>query len=190
MLGETAERWDAILLNPIAEERVVRLLQSLAPIRDLRYIGIGDSHRTAFVQTEQQSDRVPLLSMGEGLGHVFQLAVALQYVATVHASDHRRKSLANMFPLLLIDEFEAGIHHTLQADVWRFVLKAAQELGVQVFATTHSWDCVKGFAAAIQQMPECDAMALRLEKSGDRSRAVSFTADELKIAAQAAIEVR
>jgi hypothetical protein len=192
MLGETADRWDVILLHPAAEERVVRLLRSLAPICDLRYISLGESGRTAFVQIEQQPDRVPLISLGEGLGHVFRLAVALQFAAAVHTSDHRRESLANMFPLLLIDEFETGIHHTLQADVWRFVLNAALELGVQVFATTHSWDCVKGFARVVQEVPECDALAIRLERveGKERTGAITFDRSELRIVARESIEVR
>jgi predicted ATP-dependent endonuclease of OLD family len=95
-----------------------------------------------------------------------------------------------MFPGLLIDEFEVGVHHTLHADLWRFVLKAARELGVQVFATTHSWDCVRGFAAAVQDVPQCDALAIRLERSRDRSAAVSFTPEEMKIVVREEIEVR
>ena len=92
--------------------------------------------------------------------------------------------------MLLIDEIETGIHYTLHAELWRFVLNAAHKLGVQVFATTHSWDCLKGFAEAVQDMPQCDAFAIRLERSEDRSRAVSFTKDELKIVAREEIEVR
>ena len=45
---------------------------------------------------------------------------------------------------LLIDEAENGIHLTLLKDFPSMVLRGAQENNVQVFATTHSWDCIKG----------------------------------------------
>ena len=132
------------------------------------------------------------MSLGEGLGRMFQLAVALQYSATIHKEDHRREAFRNIFPLLLIDEFEVGIHHTLQADVWRFVLKTAHELGVQVFATTHSWDCLKGFAEAVRDVPECDALAVRLEnvEGEEQTGAIIIDRDSLPVVIRNSIEVR
>ncbi len=121
---------------------------------------------------------------------MFEIAVAMEWVAIVKPRNTGPNDSPNVFPMLLIDEIETGIHHTLHADLWRVVLNAAHELGVQVFATTHSWDCVKGFAAAVQDVPQCDALAIRLERSGEKSAAVSFTPEELKIVVREEIEVR
>ena len=44
--------------------------------------------------------------------------------------------------VLLIDEIDTGLHYTVMADMWKLIAQTAAELDVQVFATTHSSDCV------------------------------------------------
>ena len=68
--------------------------------------------------------------------------------------------------LLLIDEFENGMHHTVQLDVWRAVLEAARKLDIQVFATSHRWDSVEAFQKAAAETPE-DGVLVRLSRKGE-----------------------
>ena len=93
---------------------------------------------------------------------------------------------------LLIDEVENGIHHSLQRDYWTMVLRAAREFNVQVLATTHSWDCVAGFARAASDDEESEGLAVRLEADDEDGsvRAVEYTERMLKVAAEQGIEVR
>jgi AAA15 family ATPase/GTPase len=49
--------------------------------------------------------------------------------------------------LLLIDEIDIGLHHTVLKKMWTFISDVAKEFNVQVFATTHSLDCVYSLAA-------------------------------------------
>ena len=93
---------------------------------------------------------------------------------------------------LLINEAENGIHHTLQQDYWRLMFRAAREHNVQIFATTHSWDCVAGFARAACNDKESEGVALRLEPDDDDGgvRAIEYTERMLKVAADQGIEVR
>jgi AAA15 family ATPase/GTPase len=53
--------------------------------------------------------------------------------------------------LLLIDEFENGMHHTVQTDVWRAVFRLARSLNTQVVATSHSWDSIEAFQKAASE---------------------------------------
>jgi AAA15 family ATPase/GTPase len=48
--------------------------------------------------------------------------------------------------VILIDEIENGIHHTVQRDFWRFLFTLAEKSDVQIFATTHSLEMLKAFA--------------------------------------------
>ena len=91
--------------------------------------------------------------------------------------------------LLLIDEIENGLHYTIQAEVWRFIFRVAASLNVQVFATTHSSDCVAAFQAAASESAE-DGVLIRLSRRDDRVRAVELDEDELEIAVDNKIEVR
>lgn len=92
---------------------------------------------------------------------------------------------------LLVDEIDTGLHYQTQTDMWRLVLEVAQQLNVQVFATTHSWDCVSAFQEALAQSEDSSVGKLfRLSLRDENIRAVEYTADELTIAVRQSIEVR
>ncbi len=90
----------------------------------------------------------------------------------------------------MIDEAENGIHHSVQHDFWKMVLKTAHENNVQVLATTHSWDCAAGFAYAATDVGEVEGVLIRLEGEGGQVRAIEYSEDDLRIAAEQGIEVR
>ena len=91
---------------------------------------------------------------------------------------------------MLIDEAENGIHHSVQRDFWNMVLQSAHRDGVQVLATTHSWDCVKGFARAAVENEDVEGVLVRLDRHAARIRAVEYSESELEVAAEQGIEVR
>jgi AAA15 family ATPase/GTPase len=93
---------------------------------------------------------------------------------------------------VLIDEFETGVHHTLHAELWRTVFHAAEQLDVQVFATTHSWDCLRGFAEAVAEDETNDGVAIRLEKveGEEQTGAVIIDREGLPVIVRDEIEVR
>ncbi len=130
--------------------------------------------RTAIVRKSGYPKPIPLRSFGDGLNRLFGIILHL-----IEAKDG----------LLLIDEFENGLHHTAQADVWRVIFKMAKQLDIQVIATTHSWDAVKTFQQAANEVPE-DGVLIRLTRKGDKIIPTRFTRDELAIAAEDRIEVR
>ena len=130
------------------------------------------------VKLSGQAKAVPLNSLGDGASRLFGVAAAL-----ASARDG----------LLLIDEAENGIHHTVQSDFWRIIFKMAVDNNIQVFATTHSLDCVKGFAQAALESGVEEGILLRLDR--DRFidglvRAVIYDSDKLASAAENDIEMR
>ena len=48
-----------------------------------------------------------------------------------------------------IDEFENGLHYSVQKDLWKMIFYLAEKLNIQVFATTHSSDCINAFQEVI-----------------------------------------
>ncbi len=55
---------------------------------------------------------------------------------------------------LLVDEPDTGLHWTALDGMWRLLLATARRLDVQIFATTHSYDCIHGLASAIKAEPD------------------------------------
>lgn len=64
--------------------------------------------------------------------------------------------------ILLIDEIETGLHHTVLEDVWKGIAAAARELKVQVFATTHSAECIAAAHRAFADSTTYDFRILQL----------------------------
>ena len=162
--------------------RVVKALNLIYSDSVERVAMIGDDigprssvGRRPVVKLRDETRPVPLRSLGDGAVRLFGVALAL-----ANSKDG----------FLLVDEAENGIHHSIQRDFWTMVLKAAHENNVQVLATTHSWDCVAGFATAATEIEEVDGALIRLDRYDDRIRAVEYSEEDLRIAAEQGIEVR
>lgn len=123
----------------------------------------------------ETGQRVPLRSLGDGAVRLFGVALALANAAG---------------GFLLVDEAEKGIHHSLQQQFWSFILQKARRHSVQILATTHSWDCIRSFAAAASEDDNVEGSLVRLERSSGALQAVEYSEEELGIAAQQGIEVR
>lgn len=55
---------------------------------------------------------------------------------------------------LFVDEVDTGLHYSVMPDMWRLVIAKAIASNAQVFATTHSWDCIEGLSVLCQREPE------------------------------------
>ena len=174
-----ARMWDSVALTN-DEDRAVQALRLVLDysITGVAVIGNGDpteSKRRTVVRIEEQSRPVPLKSLGDGAVRLFGVALALAN---------------SRGGFLLIDEAENGIHHSAQYNLWKMILRTAVENDVQVLATTHSWDCVRGFAYAAAEMREAEGVLVRLDRDDRGLRAVEYSEEDLKIAADQGIEVR
>ncbi|MDZ4122571.1 MAG: AAA family ATPase [Hydrogenophaga sp.] len=191
-LDYLAQLWDQIVLTPheesvkkalrIVEKNVEELAFIQSEMSDSRISRRSDrSERTAKIKLKGFKNGVPLNSMGDGMLRVLQLALTI-------------------FParngFLLIDEFENGLHWTVQEKIWRLIFELATELNIQVFATSHSNDAVKGFAVAANDHPQL-GMLIKLSKNQtdeDSSQSFSIAAsldeNSLLAASNAEIDLR
>lgn len=170
-----ASLWDALIQGP-GQQQALRWMRMLDPrIEALDYIaGRLNNSRVALLKVAGEG-RIPLSSMGDGLRRVFHIGLAM---ATAPGG------------VLLIDEFENGLHWRVQRELWVALGKAAQELGVQIFATTHSRDCIGGFASASEELDIQDAKLYRLERADDEIYAVDLPLINVEAALELNGEVR
>ncbi len=191
--------WETIALTR-SQDRVIEFLSMLAPIAGITTVENPAAGGRMFrVRLEGEESPVPLNSLGGGLDRVFQLAVAIEFAYLARESRQaslfgETENISELEPsrLLLIDEIENGIHHTIHPALWRAVFRLAREHNVQVFATTHSLDCLRGFAAAVAESEETDGLAIRLEKveGEEQTGAVIIDREDLPIVVRDSIEVR
>lgn len=169
--------WDSVTLTD-AEERIVDCLRILAPVKRISLVERPGSlgQRMVVLKLEGERDPIPLGSFGDGMRKMFGFALGLE--------------AARESKMLLIDEIENGIHYSVHPSLFRFVLQAAQRNDVQVFATTHSWDCVMGFQQALSEHPDIDAVAIRLYNEGDQIGASVLGREDIQIATRDGIDFR
>ncbi len=157
------------------EKHVIEALRIIDPkISAVSMVASEVDVRTAIVRSRDIPRPVPLRSFGDGMTRLFAIVLSL-----VNAQGG----------LLLIDEFENGLHYSVQLDIWRMIFRLAQILDVQVFATSHSRDTVEAFQTAASESPGEDAL-VRLTRRGDDVISTVFSERELEIATRDEIEVR
>jgi AAA15 family ATPase/GTPase len=169
--------WDKITLTE-KEDQVLAILQIIEPkLEKIAFVQEhGQSRRTVSAKIKGQEKRVMLKSMGDGINRILSIALAL-----VNASQG----------YLLIDEFENGLHYSVQQQLWEIILKVAKRLNIQVFATTHSEDCITAFAQVINsEAYEGQGKLFRLERMGAEIKAVEYSDKELLTATEYRIETR
>jgi energy-coupling factor transporter ATP-binding protein EcfA2 len=166
--------WSKVQLTP-GEHEVEASLRIIEPkISRIGFQGRG-SDVGCSVLLDGEAEPIPLGSLGEGTTRMLGLALGLANTSG---------------GFLFIDEIDSGLHYSVMADLWRLVIATAKRLDVQVFASTHSFDCVSGLGALVEADPSMhDEVALhRLERGVDHT--TPYDASEIAAAARYHMELR
>ena len=171
-IGLISERFSSVQIKK-RTDGVIRVLQQIEPsLRDLS-LGADD-----IVYCDIGLDRlVPINVMGDGMFRLLSIILAV--------SDTQNG-------IVLIDEIENGFFYTSQKLLWKALFESAREFNVQIFATTHSVECIKAFSSTYSQIEQGnDAMRLyRIERKGDNFKAVSYDHETLETSLESGWEVR
>jgi hypothetical protein len=169
--------WSNVLLKG-TEQKVTEAVGLVVP--ELSQIHFLPSQNTppnarADILLDTRGVRRSLSAFGEGTQRVLRLGIELS---------ESREGIA------CVDEIDTGLHYSRLPDMWRMVVKTAQELDVQVFATTHSLDCIRGlaYAVAADESLTDDVAIFKIDRRMDH--AARFDGSELEIIAEQEIEVR
>ena len=91
---------------------------------------------------------------------------------------------------MLVDEFENGIHHSRLGELWQVVWSFSQLYDCQVFATTHSEECVRAAHETFLATEEYDFRFYRLDRVDGDIRVKMLDKTLLNTAFKANLEVR
>ena len=175
-----ARNWEGIALTE-EEELVLEALRILEPrvekiaVLGERLYSRGASKSGVIVRMKGESSPIPLGTMGDGMWRMLTMILA-----TIRSANG----------VLLVDEIDTGLHHTALSDMWRLVMRTAIRLNVQVFATTHSLDCVNSLAHVISanEFAPDSTTIQRIDK--DREQSVVYSDSEIVVAANRGTEMR
>lgn len=170
-----ARLWKNIELTD-KEDKVSEVLRIIEP--SIVRVSVNEADGSAKVRLKNSPKPLPLKNFGEGMNRLLTIALGL-----VSAEND----------MLLIDEIDLGLHHSVQRLLWEIVFQKARELKVQVFATTHSSDCVQAFSD-IANKPENAGMGnyIRLQRSKKDGNimAVDYEMEELDRSLEFNLETR
>lgn len=94
--------------------------------------------------------------------------------------------------IVLIDEIENGFHHSILENVWEAIGAAAKQFNTQIFATTHSYECIQAAHETFLKNGASDYFFRlhRLERIQRQIKAVSYNQETMNAAIDLELEVR
>ena len=167
------ERFGALEIRG-EQESVLRVLQLIEPgLKRLSVIVVAGE---PILHGDIGSERLmPLPVMGEGMVRLANL--------TIHIGNASNG-------VVLVDEIENGVHHSVLPKVWKALLESARQFNTQIFATTHSLECIKAAHKAFSQSVEYDFRLHRLERVKSEIRVMTYDQEALGAAIDTGFEVR
>jgi len=173
-----AERVNAVsVIN--GDDELVTYLRLIDPrIRKLKYLKLpGHQHPYVYADVGFGKDKelIPATQLGQGTARMLGLFASL---------------MTEQARVLLIDEFENGLQHDAIGPIWSALGKFARDNNVQIFATTHSFECI---AAAHKVFAEnADDFAVIKLRSDPTQGIAAFVLDHanIDVAIETEMEIR
>ncbi len=158
---------------------VENVLQLVEP-RLRRLTAVPSAEGPALIYGDIGTGRIiPVMLMGSGFARLLELTLA--FIEVSNGS-------------ILIDEIENGLHYSVLVDVWKALNDLSKKFNVQVFATTHSYECIRAAVDAIDAvcgLDEFNYMRIQWSHKSQRFQSVHYDdLDALKYAFEHPMEIR
>ena len=156
------------------DSQVLDVVREIGPkVTALVPITLGDEVML-HAEVENHAGLFPVNLLGEGALRALEIALSLAQIESGS---------------LLIDEIENGLHYSALTEFFAKLHNLAEHFDVQVFATTHSFECVKAAHDALGPVGERFNYH-RIGRRNGKARAVSYDEDMLNTAFEVGWEVR
>ncbi|MGC4035242.1 MAG: AAA family ATPase [Chitinophagaceae bacterium] len=168
---------DIIKENKNSKLEILSKLRIIIPEIENIEINSGTMLSTTFLITLKDQDKPILLNQfGDGTVKLFR------YILEIMKCSGGR---------VMIDEIDSGLHYSKMKNFLKLIIELSIEKNVQIFATTHSKDCVEYFTKSLEELRlEQDARIIRLADTKDGIKSYTMKYDEFKNAIQSESEIR
>jgi AAA domain, putative AbiEii toxin, Type IV TA system len=156
------------------QEELIPLLRRLEPNLKRVSLVVVEGEPALYGDVGQKR-LIPLTFMGEGVKRALTFLLA---IANVPGGT------------LLIDEIENGLHHSVLKTIWKTIGEAAEQADVQVFATTHSYECIQAAHQAFSEKGPYNLRVLRLDRLDSEVRVATYNKTTLETSIDMSLEVR
>ncbi|MDM8551231.1 AAA family ATPase [Desulfobacterales bacterium HSG2] len=170
--------WSEIALTE-KEDYVIEALRIVDEnIERLAFVDGTSGVKKPIIRLRNVGQPFALGSMGSGVVHILTTILFL-----VHCENGT----------LLIDEFESGLHWSVQAELWEFIYLMAEKFNVQIFASTHSRDTLWALQqVALSKGAEEETSIIKLLPLPKKRKikAVEVDIENVKLALEQELEIR
>lgn len=150
-----SQHMDAMRLAAIRQQKMAEIITELLKSIDPKIEGIEDNSSSgvpAIWVDIGLRELVPLSVIGNGIVQILRMLIAI---------------LSCPNGIVLIDEIENGLHHSILPNLWKAINEASKKFNVQVVSTCHSYECVSAMSGVID---EEEFYVYRLQRQNDETR--------------------
>lgn len=122
--------------------------------------------------------RIPINMMGDGARKILSILTSIYECKN---------------GIVLIDELSNGFHYSVMKGVWRAIVSVAKKNNVQIFATTHDLDSIKGLRDAAMSGEEYNdsIVCFKLQRTADYElKSYTYSLDSVDYSLTQEIEIR
>lgn len=175
-LGESKIRFVSALKQRSGDQSLLELLREVdARVSGIELLAPGGDVAELFVRLNNGVPLLPVELMGDGFQRCLELGAA---------------AAAHDWPTLYIDEIENGMHHLVLEPLWRWIGAVSRRRRLQVFATTHSEECIDAARRAFQTHGDDGLRVIRLDRQESETRAVIYDQALIEAAERTGTEIR
>jgi len=173
---QDAELYNEVALQKGGESKMENLMKVVEPrLQRLRYSKLpGTSSPLVYVDIGM-SAAIPSTQMGHAFSRILHIYCQI---------------LVSKSQVFLIDEIENGIHHEVLPLFWKGLLTLSATERVQIFATTHSWECILAADQIAREAPDYDLNLIRLDRVDENVKATIIDEKTLTTAKSLEWEMR
>lgn len=170
-----------IQLNVENKARFIESLRVMIPNIVNIEVNKGVINESAlFIAETGKNDLQPLGMYGDG---VLKLVRILLSLFSERASFNYNR--------IMIDEIDTGVHYSRLTDFLEAVLKVCKYRGVQLFATSHSAECIESFTKALEKTGmQAEGRIIRLAETKVGIKAFTMGYEEFENALHVESEIR
>lgn len=145
------DRFNELASKNNGKEQLVKALRIIEPrLEGLEYLKLPSSSQAMVYADIGMEYKIPTTQFGHGFTRSMEMLTQL---------------ILSQADIMIADEIENGIHYGSLEPVWKAIITHAMKNGIQVFATTHSRECIAAAHAAMLEQDEYSLNVVRLQSN-------------------------
>ncbi len=170
---ETAQRFSSLSKN-FKDDEFYDLFKKHFPRTNDLSIEVSAGLSMLFIALKDLPEKIPISLASGGMNKLAALLLA---------------PAVQPGGIVLIDEIESGFYHRRLQGIWEALYQMADRYGSQIFASTHSAECLEAAAAVAEKHPK-EFLVIRPVLENGETKLRQFTGDRFINAISEQIDVR